>query len=77
MVYKLHQVAINFKEEISMDKEQIEIIIKGGIDLNILTDEEKEIALIMLKDLEGTLVIRATSILNFCLKAIQYNKVKN
>jgi len=60
-----------------MDKEQIEIIIKGGIDLNILTDEEKEIALIMLKDLEGTLVIRATSILNFCLKAIQYNKVKN
>jgi hypothetical protein len=59
-----------------MNKEQIELILKGGINPNILTDKEKEIALILLNNLEGTLVIRATSILDFCLKAIQYSKVK-
>jgi hypothetical protein len=60
-----------------MNKEQIEVIIKGGINPNMLTDKEKEIALILLSNLEGTLVIRATSILDFCLKAIQYSKVKS
>lgn len=59
-----------------MNKEQIELILKGAINPNILTDKEKEIALILLNNLEGTLVIRATSILDFCLKAIQYSKVK-
>ncbi|MCB2297759.1 hypothetical protein [Clostridium tagluense] len=58
-----------------MNKEEIEIILKGGIDPNILTAKEIEIALTILSNLEGTLVIRATSILDFCLKAIQYSKV--
>jgi hypothetical protein len=40
-----------------------------------LTSNEKEIAQKILKDLEGTLVIRATSILQVCLKAVQYSTV--
>ncbi|GAB6170049.1 hypothetical protein JCM1393_25090 [Clostridium carnis] len=49
---------------------------EGALEREELSNEEKEIALKILKDLEGTLVIRANSILKFCLKAIQYNKVK-
>lgn len=60
-----------------MNKEAIEMILKGGIDPNILTEEEKEIALNILNDLDGTLVIRATSILEFCLKAVQYTKIRS
>lgn len=41
----------------------------------LLDDKEKEIAQKILKDLEGTLVIRATSILHFCLNAIQYTTI--
>ena len=41
----------------------------------LLDDREIEVATKILKDLEGTLVIRATSILEFCLKAIQYSKL--
>lgn len=59
-----------------MDKGQIEIILKGNLENEPLTNNEKEIALKVLSDLEGTLVIRATSILEFCLKAVQYSKVQ-
>ncbi|AYE35672.1 hypothetical protein [Clostridium septicum] len=59
-----------------MNNEKIEVISKGILEDDNLIEEEKEIALKILKDLEGTLVIRATSILKFCLKAIQYSKIK-
>lgn len=59
------------------NKEQIEIILKGDLETTTLTDKEKEIALKILSDLEGVLVIRATSILEFCSKAVQYSKVTN
>lgn len=58
-----------------MNKEQIKVITNGEIDASTLTEKEREIALKLLNDLEGTLVIRATSILEFCLRAIQYNRV--
>lgn len=57
-----------------MNKEQIKVITNGEIDASTLTEKEREIALKLLNDLEGTLVIRATS-LEFCLRAIQYNRV--
>lgn len=60
-----------------MNKNLLEIILKGNLEQGPLTEEEKEIALKILNDLEGTLVIRATSILELCLKAIQYSKVTN
>lgn len=43
----------------------------------LITNNEKEIAQKILNDLEGTLVLRATSILEFCLKAVQYTKFIN
>lgn len=56
-------------------EEKIRIIESNELEVEgIITEEEKEIAQKILKDLEGTLVIRATSILNFCVKAIQYTK---
>jgi len=58
-----------------MNKKQLDSISKGELEFKQLTDKEKEVALKILTDLEGTLVIRATSILEFCLKAIQYSKV--
>lgn len=58
-----------------MNKNQLEIILKGNAEANELTETEKELALKILNDLEGTLVIRANSILEFCLKAILYSKV--
>lgn len=58
-----------------MNKEKIDLILKGNMSQMELTEQEKEVALKILTDLEGTLVIRATSILEFCLKAIQYSKV--
>ncbi|QEK13750.1 hypothetical protein FQB35_15605 (plasmid) [Crassaminicella thermophila] len=60
-----------------MDKQAIEMILKGTLETDVLTKEEKEIALKILNDLEGTLVIRATSILEFCLKAVQYSRIKS
>lgn len=41
-----------------------------------IDDKELEVALNIISDLEGTLIIRATHILEFCLKAIQYSRVK-
>lgn len=58
-----------------MEDKTIEVISEGNLEGNGLIGDEKEIALKILKDLEGTLVIRANSILKFCLKAIQYSKV--
>ncbi|GEQ22248.1 hypothetical protein CBU02nite_27540 [Clostridium butyricum] len=59
-----------------MEKEKFEIIQQNTLSMDELIDEkEKEIAQKILTDLEGTLVIRATSILKFCLKAIQYTKI--
>ncbi|MDU2106562.1 hypothetical protein [Clostridium sp.] len=57
-----------------MDK--IAAISNGNLETaNLINDNEKEIALKILSNLKGTPVIRATSILKFCLKAIQYSKV--
>ena len=59
-----------------MEKEKFEIIQQNTLSMDELIDEkEKEIAQKILTDLEGTLVIRATSILKFCLNAIQYTKI--
>lgn len=66
---------IKSKYKTFMNKEKIDLILKGNISQMELTDQEKEVALKILKDLEGILVIRATYILEFCLKAIQYSKV--
>lgn len=60
-----------------MKDKEIEVIKKGVLEREELLEGEKEIALKILKDLDGTLVIRATSILEFCLKAIQYTKINN
>ena len=59
-----------------MNREKLELVLKGNISSIELTDQEKEVVIKILTDLEGTLVIRATSILEFCLKAIQYSKVE-
>ena len=57
-----------------MDK--IAAISNGNLEIaNLINDNEKEIALKILSNLKGIPVIRATSILKFCLKAIQYSKV--
>ncbi len=58
-----------------MNKEKIDLILEGDISKRQLTEQEKEIATKILTDLEGTLVIRATYILEFCLNAIQYSEV--
>lgn len=58
-------------------EEKIKIIESNKLKVeSLINDKEKEIAQKILNDLEGTLVIRATSILNFCLNAIQYTKIK-
>lgn len=59
-----------------MDKNIAQKISEGLLEQReLLDDREIEVATKILKDLEGTLVIRATSILEFCLKAIQYSKL--
>ncbi len=58
-----------------MYEKLIDVILDGELEGQIFMEEEEEIALKILRELEGTLVIRATSILEFCLKAIQYSKV--
>lgn len=58
-----------------MNKNQLEMVLKGNIEGKELTETEKELALKILNDLEGTLVIRANSILEFCIKAIKYTKI--
>jgi len=55
--------------------ERINAIETDALESATLTDKEKEIALKILKNLEGNLVIRANSILKFCLKAIQHTKI--
>lgn len=62
-----------------MDRKKSEILSiveKGTMDAKAITEAEKEIALKILEDLDGVLVIRAKSILEFCLKAIQYTSIK-
>lgn len=62
-----------------MNERQIDILndamVGDVIEKNVLTSDEKEVALKILSELNGTLVIRATVILDFCSKAIQYSKV--
>ncbi len=58
-----------------MNQNKLDAISKGELEFKQLTEKEKEVALKILTNLEGTLVIRATSILELCLKAIQYSKV--
>lgn len=59
-----------------MDNVKLDVIQSNTLSGDRLIDEkEKEIAQKILTDLEGTLVIRANSILKFCLKAIQYTKI--
>jgi hypothetical protein len=62
-----------------MDKKKgeiLSIVEKGTMDSKTITEAEKEIALKILEDLDGVLVIRAKSVLEFCLKAIQYTRIK-
>lgn len=59
-----------------MENKNFKIISDGILESETLNDKEKEIAQKLLNDLEGTLVIRATSILKFCLKAILYTRIK-
>ena len=59
-----------------MDIKALEVVENSSLASDKLTDKEKEVALSILNDLQGTLVIRATSILRFCLNAIQYTKIK-
>ncbi|GEM_PF-6643211 len=56
--------------------EILSIVEKGVMDSKTITEAEKEIALKILEDLDGVLVIRAKSVLEFCLKAIQYTSIK-
>lgn len=60
-----------------MDKEVLKLIVNNNLEKLPLTRQEHEAAVKILNTLEGTLVIRATEILNFCLKAIQYSSVGN
>ncbi|KHO32065.1 hypothetical protein OR62_13915 [Clostridium tetani] len=56
-----------------MDKEVLKLIVNNNLEKLPLTRQEHEAAVKIL----NTLVIRATEILNFCLKAIQYSSVGN
>lgn len=58
-------------------KEKLDVIAEKALEHEYLTEKEREIALKILNDLDGTLVIRATSILEFCKKAVQYSTVKS
>ncbi len=59
-----------------MTKEQLQIILTHDFSKpGLLDEQEKEVALKILDNLKGTVVIRATSILEFCLKAIQHSVV--
>lgn len=58
-----------------MELHQLGVVESKLLENGELSMKEMEIAQKILKDLSGTLVIRATSILSFCSKAIQYSKV--
>ena len=61
-----------------MNIKQFEIIQEGRFkEKKLLNDEEIEVANKILNNLEGILVVRATPILEFCLEAIQFSKIKN
>lgn len=62
---KRNKIIKRRKKEGKVNLEKLQVIFGGNLESNRLTDEEKEIALKILNDLEGTLVIRATSILEF------------
>lgn len=53
----------------------VDAITKENSELKVLNNDEKEIALKILKNLSGTTVIRATSILDLCKILVQYSKV--
>jgi hypothetical protein len=53
--------------------ESLEVLNRDEI---FLTDKEKAVALDLLEVLEGQTVFRATAILNFMIKAIQFSKIK-
>lgn len=57
------------------NKDLLEIIERGTLENSELTKEEKELATKILLLLRGKLVIRANSILKFCLKAIEYTEI--
>lgn len=52
------------------------VILEDKLKNESLSNEEKKIALKILEDLNGSLVIRANSILNFCSKAIQHARFR-
>lgn len=58
-------------------EDKLKIIESDLLEKENLTEEEKRVAQTILNNLEGTLVIRATLILEFCLKAIKYTKIVN
>lgn len=59
-----------------MEQVKLRIIESGVCDRAGLTEAEKEIALKILNDFSGTLVVRAKVILDFCKDAIDYSVVK-
>ncbi|HAT4273794.1 hypothetical protein JJB67_11395 [Clostridium perfringens] len=60
-----------------MKKKYVKQIENGILEKEELMNErEIEVASKILNELDGILAIRATSILKFCIKAVQYNKVK-
>ena len=55
-------------------KKLLEIIMKGCLeDEELINEKEFEIAANILKDLNGTLAIRAIPILKFCIRATKYS----
>lgn len=64
------------KKELEMRKKYMKGIEEGILEREgLINDEEIEVASRILIELNGLLAIRATSILKFCVKTIQYNKV--
>lgn len=54
-------------------KKKFEILEEGRLEnSNLITEDEKEVATKILTLLDGNLTIRATSILKFCIKYVQY-----
>ncbi|WP_338631116.1 hypothetical protein [Clostridium baratii] len=59
-----------------MDGKYREAIESGVLEEEkLMNEKEIEVASKILNELNGTLAVRATSILKFCIKAIRYSKV--
>lgn len=56
----------------TMNEKYYDVIHRGEFEHGSLSGQEREIALRILEALEGTLAVRAKSILKFCYKAMQY-----